>query len=58
MSKCTQGRSQAKIINQLYLSEEKPIDNIYGNLQGFKKNPVDQLEKLYRFVPALTGGDR
>jgi len=38
VTKCTQGRSQAKIINKLYLSEERPIDTIYSNLIGFKKN--------------------
>ncbi|WP_445176797.1 hypothetical protein [Microcoleus sp.] len=47
MSKCTQGRSQAKIVNKLYLSDEKPIDTLYGNLQGLKKNSIKQLEKLY-----------
>ncbi|MBW3584340.1 MAG: hypothetical protein KY448_00445 [Cyanobacteria bacterium 0813] len=46
MSKCTQRRSQPKIVNQLYLSDERPIDTLYGNLQGLKKNPIKQLEKL------------
>ncbi|WP_172186248.1 hypothetical protein [Microcoleus asticus] len=45
MSKCTQGRSQAKIVNKLYLSEDRPI---YGNLIGLKKNQMEQLGKLYR----------
>ena len=38
VTKCTQGRSQAKIINKLSLSDERPIDTIYSNLIGFKKN--------------------
>jgi hypothetical protein len=46
VTKCTQGRSQAKIINKLYLSDERPIDTIYGNLQGLKKNQIKQLEKF------------
>ena len=46
VTKCTQGRSQAKIINKLYLSDERPIDTrplakkIYVIIRGFKFNPL------------------
>ena len=33
-------------MSEMYRVNVPPIDTIYGNLQGLKKNQIEQLEKL------------